>query len=234
MNIFQRSAQQLCILAGCFLGVAIILAISMAAGRGRISTVALLLAGSVFSTLINELGQLVQYYVSTYGDETTASAINTLIGGSYIGETFAWSELLLMAAPILVCSIVIFALAGKINIIVFGEAEARAMGINVTRYRNALIVLCTILSAVVLAFCGTVSMVGFLVPHFARYLVGPDFKKLVPASAFLGGITTLLVYDVCYMTAQLSRFNMYTGVVCSILSAFFIIFYRRNRHADWS
>lgn len=234
MNIFQRCAQQLCILVGCFAGVALILLISMAAGRGKISTVALLLAGSIFSTLISEIGQLVQYYLSVYGDEESAAAVTTLIGGSYMGETFSWSELLLMALPILVCSVIVFAMSGKVNIIVFGEAEARAMGINVTRSRNILIVFCTILSAVVLAFCGQVSMVGFMMPHFARYLVGPDFKKLIPASALLGGIATLLVYDLCYMMAQLSRFNMYTGVICSIMSAFFIIFYRRNRHADWS
>jgi iron complex transport system permease protein len=77
-------------------------------------------------------------------------------------------------------------------------------------------------------------MVGFMTPHFARFLVGPDFKKLVPASALLGGIVTLLVYDLCYLTGQLGRFNLYTGVVCSVLSVFFIVFYRRERHGDWA
>jgi len=234
MNIFQRSAQSLCILAGCFLGVLLILFISMAAGRGKISTVALLLAGSVFSTVITEIGQLVQYYMTMYGDDEKASAVSTLIGGNYLGSSFTWAQLLLLGVPIIVVSIIVFAMAGKINIIVFGEAEARAMGINLTRYRNLLIVLCTILSAFVLSFCGQVSMVGFLTPHLARYLVGPDFKKLIPASALLGGITTLLVYIVCYMMGATTSFNLYTGVVCSILSALFIILYRRNRHADWS
>lgn len=234
MNIFQRCLQELCVLAGCFLGVALILMISMAAGRGRISTVALLLAGSVFSTVISEIGQLLQYYFTQYGDDVTASALSTFIGGSSMGGDFSWSQLLLMAVPIILCSIIVFSLSGKVNVIVFGEAEARAMGVNINVYRNTLIVICTILSAVTLAFCGRVSMVGFIVPHFARYLVGPDFKKLIPASAILGGIVTLLVYDACYIMGQLERFNLYTGVVCSILSGFFIIFYRRNRHADWS
>lgn len=73
-----------------------------------------------------------------------------------------------------------------------------------------------------------------MVPHFARYLVGPDFKKLVPASTILGGITTLLIYDVCYIIAETGRFNLYTGVVYSALSLFFMLFYRRQRHADWA
>ncbi len=235
MNIFQRSAQSLCVLAGCFAGVLLILAISVTAGRGKISTVALLLAGSVFSTVITEAGQLIQYYMAEYGeDDGKSDALSTLIGGTYLGGDFTWGELFLLGVPVLVVSIIVFAFSDRINIIVFGEEEARAMGINTTHLRHGLIVLCTILSAFVLSFCGQVAMVGFIAPHLARYLVGPDFKKLVPASALLGGIITLLVYDICYMMAATSKFNMYTGVICSILSALFIILYRRNRHADWS
>ena len=125
-------------------------------------------------------------------------------------------------------------LSGKLNILVFGEDEAKAMGMNIRRFRNVLIACCTILTAVVLSFCGQMAMIGFMVPHFARYMVGPDFRYLVPASALLGGIVTLLVYDLCYLTGQTGSFNMYTGVVCSIVSAIFILKYRRKRHADWA
>ncbi|MCD8344269.1 MAG: hypothetical protein LUC19_07800, partial [Oscillospiraceae bacterium] len=66
------------------------------------------------------------------------------------------------------------------------------------------------------------------------YLVGPDFRVLTPVSALLGGLTTLIVYDVCSVVGTTERFNMFTGVVCGVMSIFFIIFYRRNRHADWA
>lgn len=235
LSIFARCAQQFFTLAGCFLGVALILTIAYAAGRGKVSTVALMLAGSIFSSLITELGQLMQYYLTTYdAEDVRATAINTLIGGSYIGESFTWYEFAFMAAPIGVCLIIVFSLSGKLNIVVFGSDEAKTMGVNTTGFRNALIVACTIMSAVVISFCGQVAMVGFMIPHFARYMVGPDFKKLVPASTILGGITTLLIYDACYVTAATGRFNMYTGVICSIMSLFFMLFYRRNRHADWA
>jgi iron complex transport system permease protein len=235
LSIFQRCGQQLFTLAGCFLGVMVVLGISLALGRGKLSSVALLLTGSIFSTVITEIGQLAQYYLTVYDTDTLrVTAINALIGGSYLGESFTWYEFVLMAVPILLCIVVILALAGKINILAFGREEARAMGVQVQGFRNVLVVACTILSATTLAFCGQVAMVGFMTPHFARFLVGPDFKKLVPASALLGGIVTLLVYDLCYLTGQLGRFNLYTGVVCSVLSVFFIVFYRRERHGDWA
>ncbi len=235
LSIFERCAQQFLTLAGCFLGVVLILGIAYAAGRGKVSTVALMLAGSIFSSLITELGQLVQYYYTYYKqDELRSTAISNLIGGSYIGASFTWYEFVFMAVPIGICLIIVISLAGKLNIMTFGSDEARTLGINTTMFRNVLIAACTIMTATVLSFCGQVSMVGFMTPHFARYLVGPDFKKLVPASALLGGITTILIYDVCYLTAETGRFNMYTGVVCSAMSLFFILFYRRRRHADWA
>ncbi len=235
LSIFQRCAQQFLTLGGCFLGVVLILSIAYAAGRGKVSTVALMLSGSIFSSLITELGQLVQYYYTYYKqDELRSTAISNLIGGSYIGASFTWYEFVFMAIPIGICLVVAVSLAGKLNIMTFGSDEAKTMGVNTTSYRNILVAVCTIMTATVLSFCGQVSMVGFMTPHFARYLVGPDFKKLVPASALLGGITTLLIYDVCYLTAETGRFNMYTGVVCSALSLFFMLFYRRRRHADWA
>lgn len=234
-NLLERCGQQLFTLAGCFAGVALIVAISTVAGRGKINTVALMLAGGVFSAVISQITQVMQYVITTQSeDDVRATAINNLVGGRFVGETFTWYEVLFMAVPILICAVIIIALAGKLNIMVFGEDEAKAMGMNVGRFRVILIICCTILTAVVLSFCGQMSMIGFMIPHFARYMVGPDFRYLVPASAFLGGIVSLLVYDACYMTGQTSSFNMFTGIVCTVLSVIFIVKYRRNRHADWA
>ncbi|MCD8017451.1 MAG: iron ABC transporter permease [Oscillospiraceae bacterium] len=233
-SIFQLCAQQLCTLAGCFAGVMLIVGIAFAAGQGKINTVALMLAGSVFSTVINQIGQFIQYVVSLSEDENKATMVNNLLGGRFAAEDFTWYEALLMGIPVVICLVIIFALGSKINIMVFGEDEAKSMGLNVTVFRNILIAVCTILTAVIMSFCGQLSMLGFMMPHFARYLVGPDFRVLTPVSALLGGLTTLIVYDVCYMVGTTERFNMFTGVVCGVMSIFFIIFYRRNRHADWA
>lgn len=234
-NLLERCGQQLFMLAGCFAGVALIVAISLAAGRGKINTVALMLAGGVFSTVINQVTQIMQYVITMQNsDDVRTTSINNLVGGRFVGETFTWYEVLFMAIPILICGVIMISLSGKLNILVFGEDEAKAMGMNVRGFRNILIACCTILTAVVLSFCGQMSMIGFMVPHFARYMVGPDFRYLVPASALLGGIVTLLVYDLCYLTGQTGSFNMYTGVICCIVSAVFILKYRRKRHADWA
>ncbi|MCD8358525.1 MAG: iron ABC transporter permease [Oscillospiraceae bacterium] len=233
-TIWQLCAQQLFTLAGCFLGVMLIVGVAFLVGRGKINTVALMLCGSVFSSAISQVSQLVQYLVSIGEDENKATMVTNLLGGRFAAQDFAWYEALLMGIPVVLGLAVLFTLGKKLNVMVFGADDARTMGLNVTTFRNLIIVVCTILTAVVMSFCGQLTMLGFMMPHFARYLVGPDFRYLVPVSTLLGGITTLVVYDVCYMTGMTERFNMYTGVICSVMSVLFILFYRRNRHADWA
>ncbi len=240
LSEYQEFALQIWEVIGCFFGVALIVTISMIAGRGKINTVVLMLSGSIFSTVINQLGQAVQYIILYNKPEEVVDVryylISTLLGSrsSIDSNIMPVDEFLWAAIPILICLVVMFSLTGWLNVLMFGEEEAKIMGLPVQAYRLILIGFCTLACAVVLSFVGQVGMLGFLIPHLARYLVGPNFKTLVPASALLGGITTLLVWDFCCVMNNTSGFNMYTGVVCSILSLFFILFYRRNRHADWS
>ncbi len=46
------------------------------------------------------------------------------------------------------------------------------------------------------AVSGGIHWVGLIVPHLARMIVGPDHTKLLPASAFLGGIYLLVMDDI--------------------------------------
>ncbi|MCD8332474.1 MAG: iron ABC transporter permease [Oscillospiraceae bacterium] len=240
LNQYQEFSLQIWQVLGCVFGVVLIVGISMLAGHGKINTVALMLAGSIFSTVVNQLGQTVEYIIlynkPTEMEDARYFLITYMLGGSSTIDSniLPIDEFLWMAIPIIICLIVLFSLTGKLNILMFGEEEARVMGVPVQAYRIIFIALCTLLSAVVLSFIGQVSMLGFLMPHLARFLVGPDFKHLVPASALMGGICTLLIWDFCCIVNNPSGFNMYTGVVCTALSLFFILRYRRNRHADWS
>ncbi|MGC4081963.1 MAG: iron chelate uptake ABC transporter family permease subunit [Vicinamibacterales bacterium] len=43
---------------------------------------------------------------------------------------------------------------------------------------------------------GGIGWIGLVVPHFARLLVGPDHRRLLPTSALLGGIYLLLMDDI--------------------------------------
>ena len=140
----------------------------------------------------------------------------------------------IIGIPIIACLVVVLALRNKLNLLAFNEEEARSMGISTTRLRTALVACCTLLTAVVVAFCGSIGFVGFLIPHLARRLVGPDFKYLLPASGLLGALFMIVVYfaysNVTVPSGSISMITTTLGVI-----AFIIVLFRQRQtgNASW-
>ena len=64
------------------------------------------------------------------------------------------------------------------------------------KYRLIFIVASTLLSAAAVCLGGLIGWVGLMIPHLARALVGVDYRRLIPASAILGGGYLILVDDI--------------------------------------
>lgn len=91
----------------------------------------------------------------------------------------------------------LFVLRWRLNVMSLGDEEAASLGVDVRRTRLWVIAFATLLTASAVAVAGMVGWVGLIVPHLARFLVGPDHRALVPASAMLGGTFLMIVDDVC-------------------------------------
>src|SRR5262249_59289176 len=102
------------------------------------------------------------------------------------------------------------------NVMTLGEDEARALGVDTRRLRVAVIAAATLMTAGVVSISGVVGWIGLLVPHLARVLVGPDFRRLLPASILLGpgyllGVDTL--------ARTMARLEIPLGVLTAVLGA---------------
>ena len=109
------------------------------------------------------------------------------------------------------------------------KKNARHIGVNVKRVKLIVLVTVSVLIGVCVSIAGTVSFVGLVMPHIARMLVGPNHKRLLPASLFSGAIFLLLA-DLAARTI-LSPIELPIGVVTSIVGAvaFVIIFYKTRK-----
>ena len=58
------------------------------------------------------------------------------------------------------------------------EEEARALGLPTGPLRAAVIAAATLVTAASVAAAGVIGWIGLVVPHLARFLVGPDFGRL--------------------------------------------------------
>lgn len=91
----------------------------------------------------------------------------------------------------------LMALRWRLNVMSLGDEEAASLGVNVRKTRLIVIACATLLTASSVAVAGMVGWVGLIVPHLARFLVGPDHRMLLPAACMLGGTFLMLVDDVC-------------------------------------
>lgn len=74
------------------------------------------------------------------------------------------------------------------------------MGVNILRFRVALILLSSILSASVTAFAGPVSFVGIAVPHIVKRMLGTARPLVVIPGCFMGGAVFCLFCDLIART----------------------------------
>ena len=115
--------------------------------------------------------------------------------------------------PIIGGIIPIYLSRWKINVLTMGDEEARTMGVNANSLRMIIIIFSTLITATCVAFTGLIGWVGLVIPHFARMLVGNNYKYMLPASLLLGG-SFLLVVD------NFSRLLTTSEIPIGILTAF--------------
>ena len=125
---------------------------------------------------------------------------------------------------VIVCVIILLLIAHPINLVNQGRAEAQTKGINYNFYRGSIIIISTILTAISVCFCGTISWIGLIIPHIVRLLAGRDAKRTIPLCITFGG-TFMVVVDVLSRTFTDSEIPLsaVTGLLGTVIFVVIII-----------
>lgn len=219
------------VFAGCLGAVIFTSSVAKLAGRGKSSMVTLIVVGMVFSSACGSVSSLISY-TTNMSDPYSMKAVmlQTAMAGR-INESATWGLLIVIGAMLVILQL----MAKKMNLLVFGEDEARAMGINVKRLRLIMMGVCTLLTAVVIATCGGISFIGLIIPHIARRYIGSDFRYLLPACMVIGGMF-LLICNVIPPFDWMSNYHVgnYASIVGGIVFLYMILRNRRGNNADWA
>lgn len=137
-------------------------------------------------------------------------------------------QVVIIAILLIIGFIPLYRYSWQINLLSFKEDEAMAMGINVKRVRTILIFAATLLCSASVAISGIIGWVGLVIPHFARIIIGPNNKNLIPIS-FLVGAIFLLIMD--NASRSLLATEIPIGILTSIVGApIFIILLLRGKN----
>ncbi|HEV6953642.1 MAG TPA: iron ABC transporter permease [Promicromonospora sp.] len=201
-----------------FLGAAAAAAIVFSVGRGQ--PVRLALVGAAVTALITPLITLV-----LLRDQQAFNLYRFWSVGSLTGrglDTVAWLW------PFAVVGLVLAAvLAHRLNMLALGDDVATALGQRVGTTRALASVAIVLLAGTATSLAGPVALVGLVVPHAARRLVGTDYRWIMGIGALLGPVM-LLTADVLGRLV-LPRSELEAGVVAALLGAPVLVAVARSR-----
>jgi iron complex transport system permease protein len=120
----------------------------------------------------------------------------------------------MIAIPTLAGGSILMLLRWRLNLLSLGELDAASLGVNTNALRWVIIAIVTLIVAAQVAVSGVIGWIGLVVPHCARMLVGPDHRKLLPASALLGALFTLGIDD---FTRVVIRSDVPVGVMTALI-----------------
>lgn len=188
-------------------------------GREGLTPMKLTLAGAAMAALFSSLTQGLLVV-----NEAAFDQVLFWLAGSIQGRKM---ESLLTILPYVLPAIIFsFLLSSKINVLTMGEDVAKGLGqrTGTVKLMAALIVI--VLGGGSVAVAGPIAFIGIVIPHFARFLVGNDYRWIMPYCAILGG-AFLVLADI------LARFiimpeEVPVGVMTAFIGTPFFIYIARR------
>jgi len=137
-------------------------------------------------------------------------------------------ELVKVAIPFGIVGLILaLAISKSVTVLSLGEDISKGLGQRTVLVKVIATLAVVILTGISVALAGKIAFVGLIIPHITRFLVGIDYRRIVPAAGVLGAIF-LGLSDV------LSRFLNYPfetpiGVVTSLIGVPFFLYLIRKR-----
>jgi len=201
-------------IAGALVSAACIYLLS--SSRGTTSLLYIVIAGMAISSLFSGLTSALLLFSREY---QVSQFIFWTMGGL---DGRGWSHIL-ASAPILVPGIVVLSLFSReLNLFTVGEEQALSLGMNVETTKRLLLGISAVVTGVSIAVSGPIGFVGLLVPHLVRFIVGPDHRVLLPASA-LGGALFLVLCDLAGRLI-IPPLEIRVGIITAILGSPYLLF----------
>ncbi|AWN43717.1 FecCD family ABC transporter permease [Methylobacterium durans] len=197
-----------------------------AAVRRHDPVLTLVLAGVAVGAVLGAAISLLKVLADPYNQ---LPAITYWLLGSLAAVSLADVGAILPAILIGLAPLIL--LRWRMNLMSLGEEEARALGVETRLMRPLFVAAATLVTAAAVSVTGVIGWIGLIVPHVARLLVGPDFRRLLPASLMLGA-GYLLAVDLVART--IAPIEVPLGILTALIGAPFFLWLLATARRGWS
>lgn len=203
--------------AGALLAMALVF--GLARGQGSWTPIRLLLTGIVMAA---GWGAVISFILATSPDANIRSMLFWLMGDLGFVQT-PLPALLVLLLGLIIC----WPLGRDLNVLIRGELEAGALGINSRHLHITLFLLASLLTATAVVQAGSIGFVGLVIPHVMRLTGLTDHRLLLPAAALAGG--SLLVLADTLARTILAPQQLPVGIITALLGVpLFLYLLRRE------
>ncbi|MHC4071143.1 MAG: FecCD family ABC transporter permease [Planctomycetota bacterium] len=194
---------------------------------GKSQVTSLLLAGVVVNAFFSAV---IMFLTSVANSQQLRATIFWLMGNITEKD---WAVLRISAGCILAGIIALFTICHRLNVLSFGEDEAKKLGINTERTKVLAFAFAAFITAIAVSLSGLIGFVGLIIPHGVRLVCGPDHRQLLPLSAIIGS-AFLVTADTVARTV-FAQEQLPVGVITAIAGGpfFLILLARYSRKVSW-
>jgi len=199
---------------------AVFAVLSLAATDRNYAANSLILAGVIVSAILSAGIGFIKYLA----DEQVSVIIFWLMG-SFAART--WSNVALVLVATVITLLAALYYGRDLNIMSLGLRSSDSLGVDTARTRKVLLVIASLVTAVSVSVSGIIGFIGLIIPHLMRFIIGPDNRKLIPASC-LAGACLLLAADTI-SRAVLPR-EVPIGVLTALIGGpFFCLIFKQKQ-----
>ena len=189
-------------------------------GRGGLTSLNLTIAGAALTAFISSITRGILII-----SQRTFEEIRFWIAGSIAGREL---DLFMQVLPYLGVGLLLaFALGRQITTLSLGEDVAKGLGQQTAWVKIAAAVSVVLLAGGSVAIAGPIGFIGLIIPHMSRFLVGVDYRWILPYAPMLGAIL-LLVADTCARIVIQPQ-ELPVGLVMPLIGAPFFIYLIRSK-----
>jgi iron complex transport system permease protein len=196
--------------AGLFSGILLV-----ASRSRRVSAQTLLLVGVMLGFLGSSF---VAVWMAIGEPSGVQSAMSWLLGDLSRAET---SNAFLTLGLVAVVLVALLFEHRSFDVLLLGEEEANAVGVDVRRVRLRAILWTSLLVSIAVSLSGMIGFVGLIVPQLVRRSGSALHRRVLPLSALAGG--AVLVAADTVARSVIAPYELPVGVVTAIVGAPFFI-----------
>lgn len=199
--------------------VTVILVYQLSRQGGKVPVLNFLLAGMAMGFLLSAMTSVLM----VLGIKDQNRVIYWMMGSLAQG---GWKEVGIILPYLLLGFVAAIYLAKDLNLMLMGEESAHNMGVDVERTKRIVLITSALLTAASVSVSGVIGFVGLIIPHIVRMLVGPDHRRLIPASCIIGGAFLMLSDTIARTVA--APIEIPVGVITALFGGPFFLYQLRS------